>query len=392
MRNLGRFLLLAACSLAAHSLALAGDFLSVRIVTLNVREGLGAPSDFAHQQTGLFLTTNDLDGAGPNSGLNPDIVALQECRSTANLLAYRDAFLPGYQMIRSNVVDAGGNFQAFFLRPEYVVLDTDDYGIGGPRPMYRVTLEIPGADRTLTLYNVHYKAFGDTASVNQRRGNANETGIEVWRDRVQGLDLDDDFFRETPVGNQIVLGDLNSNNNFDGTLNGLFTNVINLEPTGVLNLPVETLAGRLVGGTPQTVTFPGSSSRLDYICLDTELALRFDANSDGVLDQNEINSMGFVYYSQHDNGALSNGVNNATSFASDHRPVVFDVLLAQTPEITCPGDTNGDNLVNFADLNTVLSGFGQTGVGLPGDLNGDGVVSFADLNEVLSNFGTECAR
>ncbi len=53
-----------------------------------------------------------------------------------------------------------------------------------------------------------------------------------------------------------------------------------------------------------------------------------------------------------------------------------------------PGDVNGDGVVNFADLNIVLSNFGQTGAGLPGDADGDGDVDFADLNIVLSNFGT----
>jgi hypothetical protein len=57
----------------------------------------------------------------------------------------------------------------------------------------------------------------------------------------------------------------------------------------------------------------------------------------------------------------------------------------------CSGDTNGDNIVNFTDLNAVLSAFGQTGAGLAADLNGDGVVNFSDLNEVLSAFGATCA-
>lgn len=58
----------------------------------------------------------------------------------------------------------------------------------------------------------------------------------------------------------------------------------------------------------------------------------------------------------------------------------------------CPGDANGDRVVNFADLNVVLSSFGMVGTpgSVPGDLNGDGVVNFADLNEVLSFFGTVC--
>jgi len=55
----------------------------------------------------------------------------------------------------------------------------------------------------------------------------------------------------------------------------------------------------------------------------------------------------------------------------------------------CPGDANGDGLINFADLNAVLSDFGMSGA-LAGDVNDDGVVNFADLNEVLSNFGVDC--
>jgi hypothetical protein len=58
--------------------------------------------------------------------------------------------------------------------------------------------------------------------------------------------------------------------------------------------------------------------------------------------------------------------------------------------VECPGDTNGDNVVNFTDLNGVLASFGQSGEGIPGDVNGDGVVNFTDLNEVLANFGAEC--
>lgn len=53
-----------------------------------------------------------------------------------------------------------------------------------------------------------------------------------------------------------------------------------------------------------------------------------------------------------------------------------------------PGDANGDGLVNFADLNIVISAFNTSGADIPGDLDDDGDVDFADLNEVLSNFNT----
>ncbi|TVQ59149.1 MAG: hypothetical protein EA379_11875 [Phycisphaerales bacterium] len=56
----------------------------------------------------------------------------------------------------------------------------------------------------------------------------------------------------------------------------------------------------------------------------------------------------------------------------------------------CPGDANGDGVVDFADLSAVLSDFGQSGPDLPGDVNGDGEVNFADLSLVLANFGVDC--
>lgn len=61
------------------------------------------------------------------------------------------------------------------------------------------------------------------------------------------------------------------------------------------------------------------------------------------------------------------------------------VATVPAPDASIPGDLNGDGVVNFTDLNLVLSNFGSSGA--PGDANGDGVVDFADLNVVLSKFG-----
>lgn len=52
------------------------------------------------------------------------------------------------------------------------------------------------------------------------------------------------------------------------------------------------------------------------------------------------------------------------------------------------GDANGDGVVDFVDLNIVLSDFGQLGQNLAGDLDDDGDVDFVDLNLVLSYLGT----
>lgn len=66
-----------------------------------------------------------------------------------------------------------------------------------------------------------------------------------------------------------------------------------------------------------------------------------------------------------------------------------DFTLIASLRQFCPGDTDGDDLVNFGDLNTVVGSFNATGsVGEhAGDINGDGVVDFADLNLTLTNFG-----
>ncbi len=57
----------------------------------------------------------------------------------------------------------------------------------------------------------------------------------------------------------------------------------------------------------------------------------------------------------------------------------------------CPGDANGDNMVNFDDLNIVLEFWSQSvAPGTNGDVTGDGVVDFGDLNVVLEEWGGSC--
>ncbi len=50
-------------------------------------------------------------------------------------------------------------------------------------------------------------------------------------------------------------------------------------------------------------------------------------------------------------------------------------------------DINLDGDVTFADLNIVLSTWGQSGPNLPADVDNDGFVGFSDLNAVISDFG-----
>jgi hypothetical protein len=89
-------------------------------------------------------------------------------------------------------------------------------------------------------------------------------------------------------------------------------------------------------------------------------------------------------------GRSRTDVDRDTEFDPENADTLPDDFSGNNAVIACPADVNGDGIVNFADLNAVLTSFGQTGVGLPGDTNGDGVVNFIDLNNVLNFFGEDC--
>ncbi len=58
----------------------------------------------------------------------------------------------------------------------------------------------------------------------------------------------------------------------------------------------------------------------------------------------------------------------------------------------CAGDANGDGLVNFTDITSVLGNWlndYSPGTG-PGDANGDSVVNFTDITSVLGNWLAPC--
>ncbi|MCA9310959.1 MAG: hypothetical protein KDA21_07125, partial [Phycisphaerales bacterium] len=60
-------------------------------------------------------------------------------------------------------------------------------------------------------------------------------------------------------------------------------------------------------------------------------------------------------------------------------------------EFRCPGDTDGDGVVTFSDLNDLLDAWGQTNVtAAEGDTDFDGDVDFADLNTLLEWWDQSC--
>lgn len=309
----------------------------VRIVTYNVKNGFGFVGSTVYNAVGDMITIIDDNPNDGATGLNPDIVCFQEMddSSPSLLQSFRDQFLPGYTIYTA--FGDGFNYNAVLVSPEFTVTNAISFGAGGPRGINRVTISIPGANETLTVYNAHYKSGSDSASQNQRRNEADTTGNVVLQYRYCGGPCGDPLSQQ-PLPLRVVLaGDLNSNNNVDGTIDGVFTHFTLGVPTGLINLPVETFLGRTV---PQNAfaTF-SSGSRLDYICPDDTLAFAYDADNSGILSQTEINSMGFSYWSnentfEHTPGQFANGNANATSQGSDHRPVVMDLRMPAAPAST----------------------------------------------------------
>ncbi len=84
--------------------------------------------------------------------------------------------------------------------------------------------------------------------------------------------------------------------------------------------------------------------------------------------------------------------NNDNGTTLPTTPVFTFSTPGYVPPMDCDGDANGDNMVNFDDLNFVLGNWGTAGP--DGDVfptgGGDGNVNFDDLNFVLSNWGTSC--
>lgn len=123
-----------------------------------------------------------------------------------------------------------------------------------------------------------------------------------------------------------------------------------------------------------------------------------DFTGDGVADGLDLTELlGVVAAGDGGPGDCDGVVNGAIMFC-DPGPdwSVYDVnndgVIRAADFPACAGDTNGDRLVDFLDLNVVLSNYGATGAPGPGagDVDGDGDVDFGDLNIVLGAFGTSC--
>ncbi len=105
--------------------------------------------------------------------------------------------------------------------------------------------------------------------------------------------------------------------------------------------------------------------------------------------------------SPHDGSPLTLTISGAQASDAGSYTVRFTNICGATTSAAaaltvapppCPGDANGDSIVNFADITSVLGNWGNdyspaTG---PGDADHNGVVNFGDITSVLGNWGMSC--
>ena len=136
-----------------------------------------------------------------------------------------------------------------------------------------------------------------------------------------------------------------------------------------------------------------------------------DASSwqDVFLHDRELDTMTLV--SVDSTGVQANARSGGPDVSSDGRVIAFSSLASSLyPQDynnvndvyyrhivsfnACPGDTNGDNVIDFQDLIAVISAFNTVAAdpndNPAADIDADGDVDFADLNVVVSSFNSAC--
>ncbi len=99
-----------------------------------------------------------------------------------------------------------------------------------------------------------------------------------------------------------------------------------------------------------------------------------------------------TYLFSADISAFTNGADGFGGLFADASWSFEFVLTPGKAPPPCPGDADGNGVVNFADITNVLTNFGMDytpGTG-PGDADHNGIVNFADVTNVLTNFGVPC--
>ncbi|MCA9311538.1 MAG: hypothetical protein KDA21_10060 [Phycisphaerales bacterium] len=100
-----------------------------------------------------------------------------------------------------------------------------------------------------------------------------------------------------------------------------------------------------------------------------------------------------VTYSRHRITITDGRINlHSGLFGGNVLSTMNGIQLVKLPDEACRGDLTGDGVVNFDDLNQLLTYWASPGSTFSqGDLDGNGTVDFEDLNAVLETWAASCS-
>jgi endonuclease/exonuclease/phosphatase family metal-dependent hydrolase len=131
------------------------------------------------------------------------------------------------------------------------------------------------------------------------------------------------------------------------------------------------------------VSTQGSNSKLDYLCWQDSITT---ARREFIFRTNGSGMTAAQLPSPVDTYPIAPLA--ASSFASDHRPVIVDFILPAAPEPTCTADLDDSGSLNFGDVTAFLTLYGQGS--LAADFDNSGSLNFGDVTAFLTAYAQGC--
>ena len=231
------------------------------------------------------------------------------------------------------------------------------------------------------------------------RANLDGSNAEVIRTLVDCL-LIQDLALDTPNGKVYIAnwsggtgscGDLRRMDLDGSNLEYLATDILN----GPIGLTVDSEAGKVYWGKNAEAADSGRIMRANLDGTDRESVIAYIDPDSLALDL----VAGRVYWSDLDDIFPPLGTIQRVNFdGSGHETLPFDqiriggIAIVSDTGPSCPGDLDGDNDVDIANLAQLLGHYGLTEGATyeDGDLDGDADVDISDLAGLLGLYGTIC--
>ncbi|MBL8746374.1 MAG: endonuclease/exonuclease/phosphatase family protein [Phycisphaerae bacterium] len=235
-----------------------------------------------------------------------------------------------------------------------------------------IDLPAAGTADSVVVFSIHPKCCGYIGNSDDAQRISQMSGLVTTLSNLRAGLLGAAFepYRQAPA---IIIGDWNlvgSRTPLDLVTNPSGPNMTDAVPAHLIGEDVTTWRGTSTGSGSFT---PGRLDFLTYNAGGSLSMLRAFVFDSATLNASELSALGVLA---------------GDSAATDHNMLVGDFTFAAPPPPPCEGDADGDGVVNFADITSVLANWGTSGPA--GDADHDGSVNFADITRVLASWGNTC--